>query len=46
MGMMQKGMKSRAFPGPLPNPKQERPVSNSHRNLARYMGVGGPRPLA
>jgi phenylpropionate dioxygenase-like ring-hydroxylating dioxygenase large terminal subunit len=46
MGMVQKGMKSRAFPGPLLNPKQERPVANFHRNLARFMGSGGPTPLA
>jgi nitrite reductase/ring-hydroxylating ferredoxin subunit len=45
MAAVQRGMKSRAFPGALPNPKQERPVSNFHRNLARYMGTGAPRPL-
>lgn len=45
MAAVQRGMKSRAFPGTLPNPKQERPVSNFHRNLAKYMGRGAPRPL-
>ena len=42
-GRSAEGMKSRAFRGALPNPKQERPVSNFHRNLANYMGTGGPR---
>jgi nitrite reductase/ring-hydroxylating ferredoxin subunit len=45
MALVQKGMRSRAFPGPLPNPKQERPVANFHRNLANYMGMGAPEPL-
>lgn len=45
MAEVQRGMKSRAFPGTLPNPKQERPVTNFHRNLAAYMGRGGPTPL-
>lgn len=45
MAEVQRGMKSRAFPGTLPNPKQERPVTNFHRNLAAYMGRGGPKPL-
>ncbi len=42
---VQRGMKSRGFRGALTNPKQERKVSNFQRNLARYMGVGGPKPL-
>ena len=42
---VQQGMKSRAFRGCLPNPLQERKVSNLHRNLARYMGTGEPRPI-
>lgn len=45
MEWVQKGMKSRGFRGPLPNPHQERKVTNFHRNLARYMGVGAPRKL-
>jgi hypothetical protein len=45
MSQVQKGMKSRGFRGTLPNPKQEQPVSNFHRNLAHYMGTEGPRPL-
>ncbi|MGB8365089.1 MAG: SRPBCC family protein [Rhizomicrobium sp.] len=45
MKWVQKGMKSRGFRGPLPNPHQERKVTNFHRNLARYMGTGAPRLL-
>ena len=45
MEAMQKGLKSRGFRGALPNPHQEQKVSNFHRNLARYMGVGAPRPI-
>jgi nitrite reductase/ring-hydroxylating ferredoxin subunit len=45
MAEVQKGMKCRGFRGTLPNPKQERPVTNFHRNLAAYMGTGGPKPL-
>lgn len=40
---VQKGMKSRGFPGILPNPWQERKVSNLHRNLAEYMNAGTPK---
>ena len=40
---VQKGMKSRGFEGSLPNPHQEQKVSNLHRNLADYMGMGAPR---
>jgi len=42
---VQKGLKSRGFAGNLPNPWQERKVSNLHRNLANYMGMGAPRLL-
>ena len=42
---MQRGLKSRGFRGNLPNPWQERKVTNLHRNLARFMGVGAPVPL-
>ena len=45
MGAVQKGMRSRGFRGTLPNPHQERKVTNFHRNLARYMGAGAPRVL-
>jgi phenylpropionate dioxygenase-like ring-hydroxylating dioxygenase large terminal subunit len=43
MAAVQKGMRSRAFQGPQPNPHQERKVTNFHRNLAKYMGTGAPR---
>ncbi len=42
---VQRGLKSRGFRGNLPNPWQERKVTNLHRNLAKYMGTGAPRPL-
>ncbi|MFV8819623.1 aromatic ring-hydroxylating oxygenase subunit alpha [Haliea sp. E17] len=42
---MQKGLKSRGFRGCLPNPHQEQKVSNLHRNLANYMGMGGLQAL-
>jgi phenylpropionate dioxygenase-like ring-hydroxylating dioxygenase large terminal subunit len=45
MEEVQKGLKSRGFRGNLPNPHQERKVSNFHRNLANYMGAGAPQPL-
>jgi hypothetical protein len=45
MKWVQRGMKSRGFRGPLPNPHQERKITNFHRNLARYMGTGEPRLL-
>jgi phenylpropionate dioxygenase-like ring-hydroxylating dioxygenase large terminal subunit len=45
MAAVQKGMKSRAFRGTLPNPHQERKITNFHRNLARYMGIGAPHLL-
>ena len=45
MEWVQKGMKSRGFRGPLPNPHQEQKVTNFHRQLARFMGVGAPRKL-
>lgn len=37
---VQQGLKSRGFEGCLPNPHQERKVTNFHRNLAHYMGTG------
>ncbi|MET1754147.1 aromatic ring-hydroxylating dioxygenase subunit alpha [Novosphingobium sp. RD2P27] len=42
---VQRGLKSRGFRGNLPNPWQERKVTNLHRGLAKYMGIGAPRPL-
>jgi phenylpropionate dioxygenase-like ring-hydroxylating dioxygenase large terminal subunit len=42
---VQRGLKSHGFHGCLPNPWQERKVTNLHRNLARYMGTGAPRKL-
>lgn len=46
MGEVQRGVKSRGFQGPRPNPVQERGVTNFHRVLAEYMGSGAPQPLA
>lgn len=43
---VQRGYKSRGFKGCLPNPWQERKVTNLHRGLAKYMGTGSPKPLA
>ncbi len=45
MEAVQKGMKSRGFEHTLPNPHQERKVTNFHRNLAHYMGQGSPELL-
>ena len=45
MSAVQQGMKSRAFVGTLPNPHQEQKITNFHRNLANYMGIGAPRLL-
>jgi nitrite reductase/ring-hydroxylating ferredoxin subunit len=42
---VQRGMKSRGFRGPRPNPKQEQPVINFHKTLAAYMGTGAPKPI-
>lgn len=39
---VQRGYKSRGFKGCRPNPWQERKVTNLHRHLARYMGIGAP----
>ncbi|MGN5239774.1 MULTISPECIES: SRPBCC family protein [unclassified Rhodococcus (in: high G+C Gram-positive bacteria)] len=46
MAAVQKGMKSRGFSGPVPNPYRERSVVSLHHNLATYMGTGAPRDLA
>ncbi|RYE56371.1 MAG: aromatic ring-hydroxylating dioxygenase subunit alpha, partial [Rhizobiaceae bacterium] len=45
MAEVQKGMRSRGFRGTLPNPRQERKVTNFHANLAKFMGTGAPKPL-
>jgi phenylpropionate dioxygenase-like ring-hydroxylating dioxygenase large terminal subunit len=45
MAAVQKGLRSRGFRGTLPNPHQERKVTNFHRNLSKYMGTGWPRLL-
>jgi hypothetical protein len=45
MEWVQRGMKSRGFRGTLPNPHQERKVTNFHSNLADYMGLGIPHLL-
>jgi phenylpropionate dioxygenase-like ring-hydroxylating dioxygenase large terminal subunit len=45
MAAVQQGMKSLGFSGPKPNPYMERSTANLHRNLAKYMGTGAPRPL-
>ena len=45
MAAVQKGMRSRGFRGTLPNPHQERKVTNFHRNLVEYMGAGALRRL-
>jgi nitrite reductase/ring-hydroxylating ferredoxin subunit len=42
---VQKGLKSRGFVGPRPNPIQEVPVTHFHRTLAEYMGTGAPREI-
>jgi phenylpropionate dioxygenase-like ring-hydroxylating dioxygenase large terminal subunit len=45
MAAIQQGMQSGGFRGTLPNPYRERSIANLHRNLAKYMGTGAPRPL-
>ncbi|NND67169.1 MAG: Rieske 2Fe-2S domain-containing protein, partial [Halioglobus sp.] len=40
MEWVQRGMKSRGFRGTLPNPHQERKITNFHRILSQYMGRG------
>ncbi|HMK87839.1 MAG TPA: aromatic ring-hydroxylating dioxygenase subunit alpha [Steroidobacteraceae bacterium] len=45
MAAVQKGMRSRGFRGALPNPHQERKITNFHRNLANYLQTGAPRLL-
>lgn len=45
MPEMQKGMKSRGFPGARPSPVQELSVTHFNRTLAAYMGSGAPQPI-
>jgi phenylpropionate dioxygenase-like ring-hydroxylating dioxygenase large terminal subunit len=45
MAAVQLGLNSSGFRGTLPNPYRERSIANLHRNLAKYMGTGAPRPL-
>ena len=45
MGVVQKGMKSRGFKGPRPNPLQELGVIHFHQLLSKYMGTGAPQPI-
>lgn len=45
MAAVQQGMKNAGFRGNIPNPKNEGAVTSLHRNLAKYMGTGAPRPL-
>jgi len=42
---VQRGLHSRGFRGNLPNPHQEQKVTNLHRNLANFMGMGAPQLL-
>jgi hypothetical protein len=45
MAAVQQGMKNGGFRGNIPNPKAEGAVVSLHRNLARYVGTGAPRPI-
>jgi nitrite reductase/ring-hydroxylating ferredoxin subunit len=45
MAAVQQGMKMGGYRGNIPNPKAEGAVVSLHRNLARYMGAGAPRPI-
>jgi phenylpropionate dioxygenase-like ring-hydroxylating dioxygenase large terminal subunit len=45
MHYVQKGMCSRGFRGALPNPHQERKVTNFHRNMADWIGMNIPQLL-
>jgi hypothetical protein len=46
MAALQEGINSSGFRGPIPNPTQERSVSNLHYQLAKYMGTGAPKKLS
>ena len=45
MAAVQQGMKNVGYRGNVPNPKAEGAVISLHRNLARRIGRGAPRPL-
>lgn len=45
MAAVQQGMKSCAFDGPIPNPKEEGAVLALQHVLAEYLGIEGPRPF-
>jgi nitrite reductase/ring-hydroxylating ferredoxin subunit len=45
MPQVQKGMKSRGFKGPRPNPRAEVAIAHFHKILADYMSTGAPRPM-
>jgi phenylpropionate dioxygenase-like ring-hydroxylating dioxygenase large terminal subunit len=45
MAAVQQGMKNVGFRGTQPNPYMERAVASLHYNLAKYMGVGAPKPI-
>ncbi|MGB8365962.1 MAG: aromatic ring-hydroxylating dioxygenase subunit alpha [Rhizomicrobium sp.] len=45
MAAVQQGMKNVGYRGNIPNPKAEGAVLSLHRNLAKYMGTGAPRPI-
>ena len=42
---VQRGMKCSGPQAVRPNPQMEKTIINFHRNLAKYMGVGSPKPL-
>jgi hypothetical protein len=44
MAAAQQGMKMGGYRGNIPNPQAEGAAVSLHRNLARYMGTGAPRP--
>jgi phenylpropionate dioxygenase-like ring-hydroxylating dioxygenase large terminal subunit len=45
MPEVQKGMKSRGYPGVRPNPSQELPIIHFLKNLAHFIGTEEPRPI-
>jgi nitrite reductase/ring-hydroxylating ferredoxin subunit len=45
MAAVQQGMKNVGFRGIFPNPKAEGAVISLHKNLAKYMGTGAPKPI-
>lgn len=45
MAAVQQGIRSRGFRGTSPNPHQERKVTNFHRDLMKYVGMGAMRRI-